>query len=222
MNTLIILMMIVATSIFIIVLRQKMKNRIMANAIAALILLIYIFFIFVGVNFRFDPNEAAWANALISKDDEWLAKVDVGENQVHMFYDFEEHYYRTVFVKKLFIGYRSNTATYTYVNDTDGIQSLGSINIENNGRRYSAFLVKSIDPNVKEVGLVDKEGNVLITTAIASNEVISLAYEYTGTDTCFNSELIAFDKDDASIYYYGYEHGDNMLTDEAYKWYEYK
>lgn len=93
--------------------------------------------------------------------------------------------------------------------------------LEDDGKLYSVFMVEANDQEADVLALIDAEGNILTFEKVNIEEPTQIAYEYTGRDNSFNCELVAINEDGQKIYYYGYEHGDNHISDDEYKWYSY-
>lgn len=95
------------------------------------------------------------------------------------------------------------------------------MNVEDDGRLYSVFMVEANNQEIDVLALIDAEGNILTSAKVNVEEPTQIAYEYTGSDNSFNCELVAINEGGQKIYYYGYERGDNQLSDDEYKWYSY-
>ena len=199
--------------------KRKTKYRHMINLLFAVMIVLFVYNICIGSSYRFNGYSAARANSFIEKNHEWIDMIEMDGNECHFFFDLENDKYRTVFVEKLIIGYTSNTSTHIYPHYEDSIRTIGAINVEDDGNNYSAFLIESTDVSVKEIAIIDEEGNILVSKKANINEPTKIQYEYTGRQNCFNCKLVALNENEQAIYYYGYKQGDNHLSDKDYKWY---
>lgn len=215
-------LIVIALILLIIYIRSKTSNRLLINGAATLIIGLIVFYILIGLSFRFDSNSAARANLFVNNNAEWIGMIEADENQFHIFYNPDEDKYQTVYVEKLLIGYRSNISTHIYPHHEDSIRTIGTMNVEDDEGRFSAFMIETKDDDIRSIGLVDESGRLLESREINMNKPTKLYYEYVGNQTCFNCELVAFDKNMVAKYYYGYEHGDNLLSGEEYKWHKFK
>lgn len=217
-NTIILIVLALLTIKFV----KKIKNRSILNGVIIIAVLLYVIFAVIGINFRLSSMAAARANSFINSDDEWITNVKFDENEVHLFYDTEENIYRTVYVQKLTLGYRSNISSYSYPQFDYKMQLLGNINVIEDRVKYSAFFIKSSDDEVKSVSLVDANGNVLKSIEIITDEIVSMTYIYRNNNISNDCTLIAYDKELKPKYYLGYKKGVTVIKDEDYKWYEYE
>jgi len=192
-----------------------------SKSIAVIIILAVAYIVFIGPSFRLSAQSAAVANSFIHEEHEWLGMTEINKNEFHMFYDPLDELYRTVFVEKYLFGYRSNISTHLYPHNEDELRTIGAINVSDDEGAYSAFMVINDLSNIRKVALADSEGDILVSEKIGVDKPITLVYEYSGRETCFNCELVALDEEGIAQYYYGYKQGDNNLRYDEYKWYSY-
>jgi len=201
--------------------KRKSRYRHVINIVFVIAVLVIAYNIFIGPGYRFNSYSAARANSFIEDNYEWIDMIEIDGNEFHFFFDSDNDKFRTVFVNKLILGYRSHMSTHLYPHYEDVIRTIGSMSVEDNGKAYSAYMVESLDADVKSIAIIDEEGNVLISEDISNDKTTQLAYKYTGMQNSFNCELVALNEDGQVLYYYGYKHGENHLSDDEYKWYAY-
>ena len=217
-NTIILIVLV----LLIIKFAKNSKNRSILNGVIIIVFLLYMIFFVIGINFRFSPIAAARANSFVNSEDEWITNVKLDENEVHLFYDTEDDIYRAVFVQKLTLGYRSNFSSFSYPYYEDKMQLLGNVNVIEERLKYSAFFIKSIDNEVTSISLVDANENILKSTKIKTDQIVSMTYIYKNNEISNDYTLIAYDKELKPKYYLGYKRGVTVFKDEEYKWYEYE
>lgn len=211
----------VIISIIIIKNKRKSRYRHVINMVFAIVVMVFTYIILIGPGYRIDSYSAARANSFIEQNYEWIDMIEIDGNEFHFFFDSDNDKYRTVFVNKLILGYRSNICTHLYPHYEDVIRTIGAMNVEDNGTSYSAYMVESLDADVKAIAIIDEEGNILVSEDISNDKTTQFAYKYTGRQNCFNCELVALNEEGQVLYYYGYKYGDNHLNDDEYKWYAY-
>ncbi|SHJ08904.1 hypothetical protein SAMN02745751_01739 [Dethiosulfatibacter aminovorans DSM 17477] len=197
------------------------SHKKIAKMIAIALVLLFMYIIFLGPSFRLSGKASAMANAFIDKEHEWIGMIELNGNEFHMFYDPVEEEYMTVFVDKLVIGFRSNTSVHLNPHFEDSIRTIGTMNMEDEGRLYSVFMIDVKEQGIDKLALIDAKGNILSSQEVNADEPTQIAYVFTGKDDYFNCELVAINKSGERLYYYGYEHGENHLREEEYKWHAY-
>lgn len=217
-NTIILIVLVLLIIKFI----KNSKNRSILSGVIIIVFLLYVIFVVIGINFRFSSIAAARANSFVNSDDEWITNVKLDENEVHLFYDAENDIYRAVYVQKMTLGYRSNFSSFSHPHYGDKMQLLGNVNVIEDRLKYSAFFIKSIDDEVTSISLVNANGNILKSTEIKIDEIVSMTYIYKNNEISNDCTLIAYDKELKPKYYLGYKKGVTVFKDEEYKWYEYE
>jgi len=221
-NTIILLLFIVATSYGISKLYRRGGSYCkIAKYIAVVILITIVYLILVGPSFRLSSHSAARANAFIEKEHEWLGKIELDDDEVHVFYDSMDDRYRSVLVEEFLIGYRSNISTHYYPHYEDELRTIGGINVLTEERTYCAYMVVNQLSDISSIALVNEDGTTVASTSIGVDNAVTLSYELNRNERRFDFQLVAMDDDGIARYYYGYEHGNNHLSDDEYKWYSY-
>lgn len=200
-------------------LKNKYKNRPYIRRIFILSVFIGLIMLYMGITgIRITPLQASRANGFIEKKAEFLKEIKLGENYLHVYYNPEEKLYRTTYTERNGIFYRSNFSTSFYPHVEDRIRTLGGINVLVNGAHESALYIVNKDPQVKEIAIIDSEGNYISRQPVKGEEPVVVQYKYpTGTNIS-NYTVTALNEEMDVLYYYGYEKDDNHLSDEEYKW----
>ena len=192
-----------------------------AKSIVIAILIAFAYLIFIGPSFRLSSYSAARANVFIEKEHELIGMIELDKAEVYVFYDSIDDRYRSALVEDFLIGYRSNMSAHYYPHFEDDIRTIGGMNISTDEVDYCTFMVINQLTDISSIALINNDGEVLASTPIEVDEEVTLIYEPKRRERWFDYELVALDDDGVARYYYGYEHGDNHLSDDEYKWYSF-
>lgn len=185
------------------------------KVILTVIILLGSYIVFsIGFSFRFSPIQSAKANAFVEKSSEVIASTELKGNWFFVFKDKNDEGYRTVYVEKLAVGYKSVASTYSLRKSTNKIVTLGEMHM-NNAEFYA---IRNSDKSIKFVGVYDEQDKQLVLKEMPQDEVIVLAYESTSTQS--TSNLLALDENMKAKYYYGYLKNASAMRHEDYQWHD--
>jgi hypothetical protein len=200
-------------------LKNKYRSRPNISRIFILSVLIGLIILYMGITgIRITPLQASRAHGFIEKKAELLKEIKLGESYLHVYYNPEEKLYRTSQTKRIGLFYKSNSSTWYYPHEEDKIRTLGGSNVQVKGAYESALYIANKDPRVKEIAIIDSEGNYVSRQPVKAEEPVVIQYKYPAGTNISNYTVAALNEEMDVLYYYGYEKDDNHLSDEEYKW----
>ena len=172
---------------------------------------------FLLINNRFTPESAALNSSALTDDFKFVDQHGKGTATVLLFKSDEKEEYRTVFVEKSGLLYRSNGSTYTPYT-SDPVQLVGGMSITTEKNALTYLSVISNDKNVSyiEAGVephVEGKG-------VSKGERVSFLFPFSEQIEKLNA--VAFDKNGKKLYYFGYPKGTNVFRQEDFKWHKFE
>ena len=150
--------------------------------------------------YRFTPLAAAKANSFVTNDYELVGQYKNDSSIFYLFKSDEKHQYRTVFVNRNYLTFRSNHST-ALPYSKDPLQTIGGMSIYDQDKAATVFIVQSFDEAVDSIQI--DSGFGMEKKDIHKDEIVHFLLPIAKQIDQLNA--IAYDEQGHELYYYGYE-----------------